>query len=157
MSVTSYGPVFCTVRGDVLPLHTVLFLPPAIKISWSPSAVCICYGRVKVTKQTTVSPDQSKTTNTFIISEFFEHQRKSEAWKYLERNFFKPRKPSTRVSSSYTWTLLYSRRYLWASLLFFFRHSSGRPPLAYNRLDGEYYVNRASHMGPYRVVDGLPL
>jgi len=44
-----------------------------------------------VTKQTTVSPDRSKTTNTFIISEFFEHQRKSEAWKYLERNFFKPR------------------------------------------------------------------
>jgi len=38
-----------------------------------------------------------------------------------------------------------------------FRHSSGRPPLAYNRLDDEYHVNRASHMGPYRVVDGLPL
>lgn len=39
----------------------------------------------------------------------------------------------------------------------FFRHSSGRPPLAYNRLDHEYHVNRASHTGPYRVVDGLPL
>lgn len=38
-----------------------------------------------------------------------------------------------------------------------FRHPSARPPLAYNRLDDEYKVNRASHMGPYRVKDGLPL
>lgn len=34
---------------------------------------------------------------------------------------------------------------------------SVRPPLAYNRLDEEHRVNRASHMGPYRVIDGLPL
>lgn len=36
-------------------------------------------------------------------------------------------------------------------------HPSARPPLAYNRLDDEYKVNRASHMGSYRVKDGLPL
>ena len=40
---------------------------------------------------------------------------------------------------------------------FFFRIPSVRPPLAYNRLDEEHRVNRASHMGPYRVIDGLPL
>ncbi|XP_074622988.1 transient receptor potential cation channel subfamily M member-like 2 isoform X1 [Acropora palmata] len=32
-----------------------------------------------------------------------------------------------------------------------------RPPLAYNVLDEEYHVNRASHMGAYRVKHGLPL
>lgn len=34
---------------------------------------------------------------------------------------------------------------------------SARPPLAYNVLDEEYHVNRASHMGAYRVKHGLPL
>ena len=38
-----------------------------------------------------------------------------------------------------------------------FREPRVRPPLAYNRLDEEYLVNRASHMGSYRVIDGLPL
>lgn len=33
---------------------------------------------------------------------------------------------------------------------------SMRPLLAYNKLDEEYHVNRASHMGPYRIKDGLP-
>ncbi|KAJ7389832.1 Transient receptor putative cation channel sub M member 2 [Desmophyllum pertusum] len=45
----------------------------------------------------------------------------------------------------------------WADPDLMSMHSSGRPPLAYNRLDDEYHVNRASHMGPYRVVNGLPL
>jgi len=45
----------------------------------------------------------------------------------------------------------------WADPDLMSMHSSGRPPLAYNRLDHEYHVNRASHTGPYRVVDGLPL
>lgn len=32
-----------------------------------------------------------------------------------------------------------------------------RPPLAFNKLDEEYHVNRESYMGPYRVIEGLPL
>ena len=38
-----------------------------------------------------------------------------------------------------------------------FRDPSARPSLAYNVLDEEYHVNRASHMGAYRVKHGLPL
>ena len=38
-----------------------------------------------------------------------------------------------------------------------FRHPHARPLLSYNRLDEEYHVNRASHMGPYRVIHGLPM
>lgn len=45
----------------------------------------------------------------------------------------------------------------WADYDLMSMHPSARPPLAYNRLDDEYKVNRASHMGPYRVKDGLPL
>ncbi|RMX42269.1 hypothetical protein pdam_00009856 [Pocillopora damicornis] len=45
----------------------------------------------------------------------------------------------------------------WADYDLMSMHPSARPALAYNRLDDEYKVNRASHMGPYRVKDGLPL
>ncbi|KAL9974194.1 hypothetical protein ACROYT_G011206 [Oculina patagonica] len=45
----------------------------------------------------------------------------------------------------------------WADPDLMSMHSLGRPPLAYNRLDDEYHVNRSSHMGSYRVVEGLPL
>lgn len=49
------------------------------------------------------------------------------------------------------------RRPPWADLDLMSMEPSSRPPLAYNVLDEEYHVNRASYMGAYRVKHGLPL